>query len=138
VQGGFATTADETFSGESSVTLLGGTFVRIDIRPGAFPNTINLGSNGVVPVAILSTPTFDARTVDPQTVTLAGASVRLRGKGTPVASVQDADKDGRLDLVVQVSTEALQLTAGDTLAVLEGATVGGSQIIGSDSIRVVP
>ena len=37
--------------------------VAIDIKPGGVPNSINLGSNGKVPVAILSTATFDARTV---------------------------------------------------------------------------
>ena len=34
--------------------------VEIDIKPGSGENSINLGSNGVVPVAILSTQSFDA------------------------------------------------------------------------------
>src|SRR5262249_42960874 len=31
--------------------------VQIDVKPGTFPNSVNLGSNGVISVAILSTPT---------------------------------------------------------------------------------
>jgi tRNA pseudouridine-54 N-methylase len=36
--------------------------------------------------------------------------VALKGKGTPMASTQDVNGDGRMDLVVHVSTEALQLS----------------------------
>ncbi|MBI3663134.1 MAG: hypothetical protein HY234_08815 [Acidobacteria bacterium] len=46
--------------------------VEIDIKPDSFPNSINLGSGGTVPVAIFSSPSFDARTIDPLTVSLAG------------------------------------------------------------------
>ncbi|MBI4198054.1 MAG: PD40 domain-containing protein [Chloroflexi bacterium] len=112
--------------------------VEIDIKPGSFPNSINLGSSGTVPVAIFSTATFDATAVDPSSVTLASASVRLRGNGTSMASIQDVNGDGRSDLVVHVVTEALQLNEGDVEAVLEGRTFGGVMIRGADSVRVVP
>ncbi|MGH9203892.1 MAG: SBBP repeat-containing protein, partial [Vicinamibacterales bacterium] len=112
--------------------------VAIDIKPGSFPNSINLGSAGTVPVAIFSSATFDARTIDPLTITLAGAQVKLKGKGTPQYSVEHVDNDGRLDIVVHVSTEALQLTENDTEAVLNGVTSDGRRIRGSDSIRIVP
>ncbi len=112
--------------------------VDIDIKPGTYPNTINLGSSGTVPVAILSSSTFDATTVDPTTVTLAGASVALKGKGTPQSTVQDINGDGRLDLVVHVTTDALQLSDTDTEAVLEGQTYSGQLIRGSDTVRIVP
>lgn len=111
--------------------------VPIDIKPGSFPNSINLGANGSVPVAILSTASFDATTVDPATVTLASAPVRMRGNGTLMASSQDVNGDGRLDLVVHVSTDALQLSQTDTEAVLEGRTFGGQSIRGVDTVRVV-
>ena len=114
------------------------TTVAIDIKPDQFPNSINLGSKGVVPVAILSSATFDATTVNPTTITLAEASVRLKGNGTPMASFQDVNGDGRLDLVVQVSTSALQLSNGDTQATLIGETFDGKSITGIDSVRIVP
>ena len=110
--------------------------VAIDIRPGTLPNNVNLRSRGTLPVAILSAAAFDARTVDPRTVTLAGAPVRLRGSGAPMASFEDVNGDGRLDLVVHVDTAALLLTPADTEAVLNGSTFGGRAIRGQDSVRV--
>jgi hypothetical protein len=112
--------------------------VTIDIKPGSYPNTINLGSNGTVPVAILSTADFDATKVDPLTVTLASAPVKLKGKGTPMFSIEDVDRDGRPDMLVHVSTQALVLSPNDTEAVLEGNTTEGIYIRGSDTVRVVP
>ena len=104
--------------------------VEIDIKPGSDPNSINLGSNGTVPVAILGSATFDATTVDPVTVTLADASVKVRGKGTPMAAEEDVNGDGLLDLVVHVETDGLALTEGVTEAVLEGETFDGVSIRG--------
>jgi len=72
--------------------------VAIDIKP----NSINLGSGGNVPAAIFSTTTFDASTVVPMTVTLASALFKPKGNGMPVASSEDVDGDGPLDLVVHV------------------------------------
>jgi hypothetical protein len=112
--------------------------VAIDIKPGSFPNSINLGSLGTVPVAILSSATFDAATVDPLSLSLAGAKVQLKGKGTPMSSLEDVNGDGLADLVVHVGTEALELTDTDTLAVLTGKTFSGTAIKGSDSVRIVP
>jgi len=112
--------------------------VDIDIKPGSYPNSINLGSNGNVPIAILSTETFDATTIDPLTITLAGAGVKVRGNGTTMASVEDVNMDGLLDLVVHVVIEDLELTAGDIEAVLTGLTYGGTPIEGVDTIRIVP
>jgi hypothetical protein len=85
-----------------------------------------------------SSPRFDVTTVDPTTVTLADAAVKLKGKGTPMASAEDVNNDGRQDLVVHVLTSALQLSATDTLAVLKGQTFDGMPIQGSDTVRIVP
>jgi hypothetical protein len=111
---------------------------QIDIKPGAFPNSINLGASGAVPVAILSTATFDARSVNPISVTLAGAQVKVKGKGTPLAAFEDVNGDGLIDLVVHVSTEALELSGGDTRAFLEARTFNNTPVIGSDWVRIVP
>jgi hypothetical protein len=111
--------------------------VQIDIKPGSFPNSINRRSRGVVPVAILSSADFDAATVAPSTVTLAGAPVRLVGNGGPQASLQDVNGDGLRDLVLHVSTEALELDDADTEAVLEGETQDAQPIRGRDSVRIV-
>ena len=127
--------------GWGSITVLPGAttlVVGVDIKPGSYPNSINLGSNGVVPVAILSSATFDAATVDPLTVTLSSSPIVLRGNGTPSASLQDVNGDGLLDLVVQVSTEALQLTSTSTSAALQARTYAGMAIAGLDDVNIVP
>jgi len=116
------------------------TEIDIDIKPGSYPNCINLGSNGVVPVAILSTEDFDATTVYPATVELAGAGVALRGKADKyMAHLEDVNADGLLDLVVQVVTENLDpgmFQDGD--AILTAKTCDGQVLEGSDEITIVP
>lgn len=112
--------------------------VDIDIRPGESSNVINLESRGTVPVAILSSPVFDANTVDPGSVALSGAHVRFRGNGSPLAVTQDVNHDGLEDLVVYVDAAGLQLNETDTEAVLEARTSDGASIRGADSVRVVP
>jgi hypothetical protein len=111
--------------------------VAIDILPGKFPNTIKLRGHGKVQTAVFSSATFDATTIDAASVTLAGASVRTRSKGRVAATVKDANGDGRADLVLQMEADELELDVTDTVAVLEGSTVDGRLVRGSDSVRVV-
>jgi DNA-binding beta-propeller fold protein YncE len=113
--------------------------VSVDIKPGSFPNHINLGSAGVVPVAILSSETLDATQVDPASVTLAGAAVRLIGKGSQYSCGQeDVNNDGRLDLFCHVETAEMVIELGDSVAILEAQTNTGQRIRGEDSISIVP
>jgi hypothetical protein len=116
-----------------------GLTVQIDIKPGSFPNSINLSSAGVIPVAILSTATFDATTmVDPSTLFLAGAKVKVVGKSDKVlCHTEDASGDNLPDLVCQFENE-INATVGDSIAVLEGETFDGVPIRGEDSISIVP
>jgi hypothetical protein len=106
--------------------------VRIDIRPGSFPNRINLRSRGVIPVAILTTDTFDATTVEP-------VMVRLGRIGTEAALVQstlrDVDRDGDTDLILAFRARQTGIQCGDTSAILTGRTFDGQAIEGSDSIE---
>ncbi len=114
--------------------------VTIEIKPPATPPVpINLSSAGVVPVAILSTPTFDATTVDPATVSLSGAAVQMIGKSDKFScSVQDVDGDGLNDLVCQVSTVQFLIQPGQTTAVLQARTFSGQPIQGQEAIQIVP
>lgn len=111
--------------------------VSIDIKPGSFPNSINLPSSGKVPVAIYGTVAFDVRAVDLATVTLAGARVISQKHGNPMASVEDVDGDGVPDLVLHFATQDLVISADDTEAVLQGSTVDGRLFRGVDSVRIV-
>jgi hypothetical protein len=104
----------------------------IDIKPGSDPNSINLKSKGVVPVAVLTTDLFDAATVDPDTVQLEGVD--------PVKwAMDDVDEDGDLDLVLHFSTRdlAVPLDANSTEATLTGETYDGEAFSGMDSVRIV-
>lgn len=114
--------------------------VRVDVKPGANPNVVNLKSRGLLPVAILSEEGFDATQVDPATVEVAGAGVAVRGKQLKVmAHNEDVDGDGLVDMLVQVETSELDpeaLAAG--YAEVTGMTYGGEQFEGRDEVVLVP
>ncbi len=80
--------------------------VAIGIKPGSDPNSINLNSAGVIPVAILSTDTFDVTTeADPDKLALAGAAIRRVGKGDKrLCYYEDVNDDGLFDLGCQFET----------------------------------
>jgi len=116
--------------------------VDIDIKPGSYPNPINQGSNGLIPVAILTTETFNAADVDPGTVTLNGANVAVRGKSEKMmARLEDVDGDGDEDLMLQVDTESWDELGADGEVILMGYTyveLGAEEIQGIDYVIIVP
>ncbi len=132
-------TDDEQLLGFRVVQTFGSsTDVSIDIKPGSDPNSINLGSKGNIPVVIFSTDTFDATEVNPATILLAGAGVMERGKeGELMASFEDIDLDGMLDLLIHIDTQGLVLGDGDVEALLTGETFDGDSISGTDTINLV-
>jgi hypothetical protein len=103
----------------------------IDIKPGSYPNSINLKSNGVVPVALLTTADFNASAVNPSTIKFAGASP-LKWK------MEDVDGDGDLDMLFHFSTQDLNLNGDSLEATLTGKTTGGIDFEGKDSVNIVP
>jgi hypothetical protein len=122
------------------------TEMTIDIKPGNEQNNINLKSRGVVPVAILTTPDFDAETVDPATAQFAGASPE-RWK------LEDVDNDGDNDVLFHFDTEQLNLDENSTEATLTAQlksqtsqmttmsmtlqAAGGTTVSGTDAVRIV-
>jgi len=107
------------------------TIIEIDIKPGSEPNSINLKSNGVIPVAILTANDFDATTVNPDTVRF--------GQASPVHhAIKDVDGDGDNDMILHFRTQETGIEPGDTEVTLTGQTTGGIEIIGTDSVRIVP
>nr|NIM94559.1 hypothetical protein [Anaerolineales bacterium] len=108
--------------------------VDIDIKPSSDPNAINPRSKGVIPVAILTTETFDAIAVDPSTVTFGPEGAEI---AHPRGHVEDVDGDGDLDLLLHFRTQETGIQRGDTEASLLGETFDGRLIEGSDSIVTV-
>jgi hypothetical protein len=105
--------------------------VSIEIKPGSSPPApVNPGSNGKIPVAILSSDTFDATTVDPSTVRFGpdGAENAL------AATIEDVNGDGKPDLVLHFSTQDTGIKCGDTMAVLTGKTFAKQPFSGGESI----
>lgn len=110
--------------------------VDIDIKPGSYPNCFNSDGHGVIPVAILGSAEFDASNIDPFSVSLDGAAVRVKGKSGNAGSLEDVNGDDFLDLVVQIVDDNVYI--GETTAFLSGNTYDGVPIIGSDSICLRP
>lgn len=106
--------------------------VAIDIKPGSSPNSINPRSNGVIPVAILSTGAFDATTVAPLSVKFGpNQATESHNKG----HLEDVDNDGDLDLVLHFRNQNTGIQCGDSSVHLTGFTFGAQAVTGSDSIK---
>ena len=111
--------------------------VEIDIKPGSFPNSINPNSMGLVPVAILTTDTFDATTVDPSTLSFM-AAVDVAGVPNCVRhGLEDVDGDADIDLVCKFPQKTTWINCDTTQGAIIGETFSGQFIIGFDSINPV-
>jgi hypothetical protein len=108
--------------------------VQIDLWPRSSTNRINPRRGGEVPLALLTTAEFDVATVDPM-------SVRLGPNGAmPVrdaAWMQDVDRDGDLDLMLHFLIQETGVACGDTELILQGATLEGTAIEGTDSVQTI-
>lgn len=115
--------------------------VSIDIMPGSDTNPINRKSRGTVPVAILGSTAYDVTIVDPASVYLASAPVKAKPNGELMASFEDVNGDGLVDLILHFDTQSLRIADTDTTATLTGQMVDASgnatAIEGTDTIRIV-
>jgi hypothetical protein len=116
----------EVFSSVRAVTM--------DIKPGDFPNTLNLRSRGVLPIAILTTDEFDATSIDP-------TSLRFGATGKEAAAVRtvltDIDNDGDTDLLVFFRIADTEIDCETLFTYISGVTVTGVSIAGTDSVTIV-
>lgn len=124
-----------------------GTTAQIDIDPGAFPNAINpLRSNGVVAVAVFTTSIvdgdsvdFDATTIDIAQTTFGQTGLELNFEKHGTLHLSDIDGDGDTDAVLHFATKhpSSGILCSDTIAVIQGKTLGGADFMGIDSIKTV-
>lgn len=114
--------------------------VVIDIQPGNAANTININGNGVIPVAILGSVSFDVNQIDISSLQFAGLDVRVRGNGVPQCAVEDVNADAIGDLVCQFVDDATQWSPDNGTASLTGnlrSEFGGTAFHGSDVINII-
>lgn len=127
--------------------------IYVDIKPQSCPNPLNVGSGGVVSVAILGTEAFYVTQVDPATVLLEGVSP-LRWSVEDVATPYTGEMvdcmsgttegpDGFADLVFKFDKQELvnaigEVSDGDCLLLtLTGQLFDTTDISGSDFVRII-
>lgn len=112
--------------------------IPIDIKPGSFPNSINPRNRGKTPVAILSTPTFNApATIDPTSPTF-GRTGNEQSLAFCNSSPQDVNGDGIPDMVCHFNTEDTGFLPADTIGTLKAQKFNNQEVIGTDSVRILP
>jgi hypothetical protein len=86
--------------------------VDIDFKPRDLRNNINPKGKGVIPVAILTTDTLDAITLDPLSVEFGPDAKEVHGRG----HIKDTNGDGKPDLLLHFKTQDTGIQCGDTSA----------------------
>jgi len=145
---------------KQKVVVIPGISVYVDIKPGSFPNPLNLKSQGLIPVAICGTADFDVTTIDPQTIRLTREGVEdgvapIRWSYEDVATPYTGEPcgghelggDGYLDLTLKFKTQELVATLG--LNAFKGEVIvliltgnlkeehGGTPIRGQDCVWIL-
>lgn len=116
--------------------------VAIDVKPGNDNeiDPINLKSQGSLPLAVFSTPDFDATTLDVSTLALGDPNL-IQIATVVWGNPQDVDGDGLLDAILHFSANELvdggALNASTTELLLTGGTTDGQAIFGKDQVRIV-
>ena len=110
--------------------------VAIDIKPNSDPSCFNNDGNGVIPVAILGSETFNVRQVNVSTVRLEGLQVIMRANGRYMAAYEDVNRDGYVDLVLKFYDEDGVFDPGDEYATLTGNLLNGTPFFGVGDICV--
>ena len=123
--------------------------IEIDVKPGNSSNNVNVkDDNGVLSIAVLTTPSFNAPSeLDPGTVVavLIGTDGEVVKEVGPLSFVvHDANGNGSKDVTYKFSMPALvngpnaPLTTTTTIITLRGETFDGMCVQGSDFIKIVP
>jgi len=137
-----------------------GLTVKVDIKPGSCPNSLNPRSEGVVSVAILGSKNFSVKDIDPATIMIGRegtggvkpirysyADVAAPYQGGKTCGCTDKCGDGYKDLVLKFDTEELVDTlqldeaAGQTVPLIVTGSLkankGGTSFSGQDCLQVL-
>jgi hypothetical protein len=109
--------------------------VVLDVKPGSDDNRVPLTSRGVIPVAILTTPSFDASRIVASTTCFgdSGAPAQ-RDCSERSSALTDVDGDGDVDLLLHFETQQTGIDAGDRDACITAQTTDGLAVEGCDAI----
>ena len=90
--------------------------VEIDVKPVDDANKINLSSKGLLPIAVLTTDTFDTARFSPQMAHLSDSRTAMGCNGAMAIRwiYTDVNGDGRQDLVFFFKVQELDLTPTTT------------------------
>lgn len=138
--GDYILDSDVLIKGESFVCAPPVIPVIIDIKPGSDPNSINCNNeDNLIPVAILTTPDFDATMVDHETVLFEGAGECHIHKKTGLMQrhEEDVDLDGDIDLVFHFILSETYLDCSSIEGTLTGELYDGTPISGTDAVRMI-
>jgi len=113
--------------------------VTIDIEPWFKPNIIDINLKWLpIPVAILSTPSFNApKSIEWDSLTF-GHSGNEKSLAFCLPMPIDVNGDKIPDLICFFNTGEAAFQCGDTQGILKGQTKDGNPIQGSDSVTIVP
>lgn len=127
-----------TNNSASASTIAIGIIVPIDIWPFLENNVVIPSKDHPVPVAILSTNTFDAPSeVDITSLTF-GRTGDEQSLHRCIQPPVDANDDGLLDRLCHFRSSLTGFQIGDTEGVLRGQTVDGIPIEGRHSVLILP
>lgn len=110
-----------------------GQAVAVDINPRNDKLVRPEKHGGKIDVAVYSSATFDAETIDPATVQFGPAHASPRNKAERV----DVNHDGLEDLVFSFEVAATGITCMHTSAVLLASTRSGESVGGVDGVRTL-
>lgn len=138
--------------------------VPVDIKPTSCPNPLNMKGNGVLPVAILGTETFDVTQIDPASVRLTpdlevDGAAPLRWAVEDVATpyepltgkedcldCNEFGPDSFFDLTLKFDTQEVvallgEVEDGDCVVLYLTGTLkeehGGTAIVGEDVVKII-
>ena len=112
--------------------------VEIDIKPGSDPNSINVNSKGLLPVAIFGSSDFDVTQIDTATVDFDILDVNGSTLATR-CNIEDVDGDAIDDMVCffEIANIEHKCTAEFVLGQIQGQLLDGTSFRGFDEVRWV-
>lgn len=110
----------------------------VDILPGNPENTIDLGRQRLVAVAIMGSASLDVNELNPRTLSLEATEQNLVGKSDKSwCSQQDIDADSHMDLICNIKTIGFRVKPGDIAVVISVGTYHRQSLRASGVLRYV-